>query len=1211
MRGRVIGVTIPCGNLVNNTVVNDTIVNTITRQHTEAGIHCPYHHLDCQFETPMPPTPDSDLLDRLGLPLAATPGLPPELRDQLLRYLEQWGEPAELLALVEALRQVHGPLLFLLDHQAGALTRLGRHGEALEVIERRQRRSTSLLSQVREAAVLLALGDHRQARTLAADLCRVYPRSAQAISTASAVFDAVGDPERAETVVRTYLARQPHQVTAVLALTRHFTHAGALAAADAELQMLGAGIPAGIEDEDLKEWVALAGLLSRRETANAGRLELERRRVEQFTALQTALAPFVQHGHAFAEDPAQYYWDLHGPAAVPVTPTERRRIEAETLRHFNFDTLRSGQMETIAAVLRGESVLAVMPTGAGKSLCYQLPALIQPRATLVISPLVALMKDQVEGLPRAAQTAATFINSTLADSELAERMARISAGLYKLIYAAPERLRQQAFLRALRQAGVDLFVVDEAHCVSMWGHDFRPDYLFIQEARQALGNPPALAMTATAPPRVRDEIIDYITAEGDSIVDRPRPRVITMDVFRHNLHLSAIAFHSEDEKLGALLEFVAQTPGSGIVYVSTRHRAETLALALRSAGVAAEAYHAGLNERRGGVQDRFMGNQTRVVVATIAFGMGIDKPDIRFIVHFHPSRSLDAYYQEVGRAGRDGAPSQGVLFYSTNDWVNLRRWAVADEYSPDLLERVYQAVAAQLGASPGDEITAALAGPVDARRLQQVLAVDETAVRVAISILERAGLLDRGFDLPREVTVTLPAPLAPDSLAERSFARLLKGLALGPGQNATFATTDVAAFMRWPLHAAEDHLLDWQARGWLAVKGRQRSLHVEVLPHAGDLRERLGRVLTQMGALAQRRIDDMIGYATGERCRHGYISAHFGSPPRLRCTVCDNCTGIRPELAPATPPVYALPDAADIAPLIMDCLMSMARPVGRSALARMLAGSARATAAQEKARHFGALKGLGEAAILLAIDELLEDGRLRQYERQGYMVLAPTLRGRTEVEAWQAQHTELAVEIEPAADEQAGTIDAPAASRYTQLQRALWTWRRRQAEILGQPPYVIMSNELMLRVAERRPQTREELEAIPGIGAQRSAHYGDALLDLVKMHPEQPGDGALLASQRAAQTAPAPAPVAPPPVSPQLERRVYVRLQEIRQKLAIGNGSRQFEIANNSLLRAIAERAPGTLEELAAVPGFSESGLAHEATQIAAFVWALRQELEE
>ena len=225
-----------------------------------------------------------------------------------------------------------------------------------------------------------------------------------------------------------------------------------------------------------------------------------------------------------ADDPERFYRLHNGPESVPVSARNAARSKLEVIRNFGFDKLREGQVETMAAVLRGESILTVMPTGAGKSLCYQLPALVLPHATLVISPLIALMKDQVEGLPGAAQRLATFVNSSLSETELAARMQAIAQGQYKLIYAAPERLRQRTFLGALRQAKINLFVVDEAHCVSMWGHDFRPDYLFIEEARHELGNPPALAMTATAPPRVRDEIVEYISneeEEGGTVAARP------------------------------------------------------------------------------------------------------------------------------------------------------------------------------------------------------------------------------------------------------------------------------------------------------------------------------------------------------------------------------------------------------------------------------------------------------------------------------------------------------------------------------------------------------------------------------------------------------------------------------------------------------------------------------------------------------------------
>ncbi len=821
-------------------------------------------------------------------------------------------------------------------------------------------------------------------------------------------------------------------------------------------------------------------------------------------------------------------------------------------------------------------------------------------------------------------------------------MEGVARGDYKLIYAAPERLRQRAFLHALRQAGLDLLVVDEAHCVSMWGHDFRPDYLFIHEARRELGNPPALAMTATAPPRIRDEIVEYI-GEHDGENQPAPPHVIALDIFRPNLHLSAMQFHNEDEKLAALTDYVAKTAGSGIVYVNSRSRAETIASALRRAGVSAEAYHAGLSERAP-VQDRFMRNQTRVVVATIAFGMGIDKPDIRFIVHFHPSRSLDAYYQEVGRAGRDGKLSQGVLFYSNNDWANLRRWARADEYSATFLRRVYAAVAAQLGVAlheraseqPVKEETAAAtdgdtspataeparitapdagdaAGPVDMRRLQQVLNSDETALRVAISMLERAGLLHRGFDQPREVTISVPKRLNRAALEDRTLARLFKGLQLGPDQSATFALVDIARFMRWPLHATEANLLAWQSPQVYSLKFGRRVMHIDLPAEPDDLNARIDALLAQSEAVSLRRIDDMIGYATTDACRHGYISAHFGSPPRTKCTVCDNCTGVRPDIQLASRVEHLLPDDVDIEPMIIDCLLSLPKPVGRGGLARILVGSLRAPIKPEQARHHGALKALGEAGVMAYIDDLIEQNRLRQYTRQDYLVLAPTMRGRIEAETWLAEHPELAAYGEPApTPETEATEPEEAPDRYTALQKALWQWRRRLAEQLGQPPYVVMRNELMLRIAEARPQTLEELATLPGMGAQRLEHYGAAIVDIVRLNPAQPGDDERLSAQRreleraavAAAAAHSTQPVET--VSPQIQKQVYMRMQELRQKLAITRRTKPFMIASNPLIKEIAQRAPATLDELDAVPGFRESGFASESTQIVTLIAAIR-----
>jgi ATP-dependent DNA helicase RecQ len=250
------------------------------------------------------------------------------------------------------------------------------------------------------------------------------------------------------------------------------------------------------------------------------------------------------------------------------------------------------------------------------------------------------MKDQVDSLPGRLRQKATAINSSLEGDELGRRLARFARGDYRLVYVAPERLRQPVFLHAARKANLNRLVIDEAHCVSVWGHDFRPDYLYIGQVRQALGNPPLLGLTATAPPRVRRDIVNHL---GEM-------RIVAGDVTRPNLTLEIFNARTADDKLLEFIAFCQASQGSGIVYVDTQARSEELAALLRRYKVSAAHYHAGI-PNRAQVQDDFMSDRVRIVVATIAFGMGIDKPDIRFIVHFSPARSLEAYYQEAGRAG--------------------------------------------------------------------------------------------------------------------------------------------------------------------------------------------------------------------------------------------------------------------------------------------------------------------------------------------------------------------------------------------------------------------------------------------------------------------------------------------------------------------------------------------------------------------------------
>ncbi|MBX3050984.1 MAG: RecQ family ATP-dependent DNA helicase [Caldilineaceae bacterium] len=1172
------------------------------------------------------PDTTPNLLTTYDLTPEQAGSLPPELRDQLLDFVGLWGSPAEILALLAVYWEMHGPQLSFLDREAQAYVAQGDFAKAMETIERRQRRSTTIASQALEARVALALGQNSAAKAVADDISKAHPLHSAAVNAAAAVYAELGEPNWAIEILDALLIAHPGDIDSLITSAHIALAQGNRESAQQIVARLGAGVPSGATVPQLRALRKLHESLGNEQSANALAVENERQRLIQEESLRTALAPvigLVQKG----SDPSQIYAALSGPERIPVSSKEARAVKLAAIRNFGFGSLRDGQTEIITSVLRGGSVLAVMPTGAGKSLCYQLPGLELEHATLVISPLIALMKDQVEGLPAIAQAKATFINSSLDDDELKRRMEGVAAGQYKLVYAAPERLRQRPFLAALRDAGLSLFVVDEAHCVSLWGHDFRPDYLFIQDARTELGNPPALAMTATAPPQVRDEILDTLSrSNGENPDQTGRPQVVALDIFRTNLHLSAIQFHNDEEKLAALLKFVTETEGSGIVYANSRRKCEALALRLRSEGVAAEAYHAGLSDR-GGVQDRFMKGENRVVVATVAFGMGIDKADIRFIVHFHPPRSLAAYYQEAGRAGRDGLPAQCTLFYSANDWANLRRWAKADEYSLESLEKLYAAIASQLGVETesGAEATkdtepVAAAGPVNIRRLEQVLNSSETEVRVGVSMLERAGLLSRGFDLPIEIEIGLPTKAKAGKLKgdQQELDRFLRRIALRPGKSAAFSSRDIASAMDWPLLTVENRLLEWQSARVITLLGSKREMAIHLPPRPEDLAERLEKQLAQSRALGQRRIDDIVGYATGESCRHGFISAHFGSPPRIRCTVCDNCTGIRPEVPEIVRPDIPLPDDADIEPMLIDCLLSLPKPVGRSGLARILVGHLRAPVAADECRHHGRLYEMGESAIIEMLDDLTERKLLRQYERQGYPVLAVTMAGRVIGEDWLAAHPEMMdptaeAPIAPPAEEGADAEEEETPGEtYTALQKALYAWRRRTADSQGIPTYAIMDNELMLRIAESRPQFPEELAQLPGMGASRLEKYGGVILDLVKLTASSEDDEAMLIAQRENPPekktfAGAPAPTKR--VDPRVERQVYMKMQEIRQKIAVAERGKSYLVAGNGLLKEIARTAPRSEETLQAIIGFRSSGLVGKESEIVTAVEEIFQRL--
>ncbi|MEO6835132.1 MAG: DNA helicase RecQ [Candidatus Tumulicola sp.] len=339
-------------------------------------------------------------------------------------------------------------------------------------------------------------------------------------------------------------------------------------------------------------------------------------------------------------------------------------LDGALKHYFGYDSFRPLQREIVEASLAGDDVLALLPTGGGKSLCYQLPPLLQPGLTLVISPLIALMKDQVDGL-LANGVEATFLNSSIDGTTAARRIAGLDRGEYRLLYAAPERIVLPDFQSSLARWNLRHVAVDEAHCVSEWGHDFRPEYRQIASLRERYPSVPILAVTATATDRVRDDIERFLRLRS--------PRRFIAGFNRPNLRY--VVFEKRDAFKQLLAWSTARAAESGIVYVASRQSAEDLAVRLSAAGISARPYHAGLPARdRARNQELFIRDEIRVICATIAFGMGIDKPNVRYVVHYDVPKNLEGYYQETGRAGRDGLPSDCALFFSGGDAAKQRHF---------------------------------------------------------------------------------------------------------------------------------------------------------------------------------------------------------------------------------------------------------------------------------------------------------------------------------------------------------------------------------------------------------------------------------------------------------------------------------------------------------------------------------------------------------
>ena len=565
-------------------------------------------------------------------------------------------------------------------------------------------------------------------------------------------------------------------------------------------------------------------------------------------------------------------------------------------RYFGYPDFRPGQRDAILAVLQQSDALVVMPTGGGKSLCYQIPALLREGVTLVISPLIALMLDQVDALTRRG-IAAAFVNSTLAADEIEERLRRAAAGQLKLLYVAPERFESARFRRALQGLEVELVAVDEAHCVCEWGHDFRPSYLRLRQVWPVIGRPQLVALTATATPEVRRDIVKDLGLEC--------PRVIIRGFDRPNLRWAVRRLERIEEKSQTLTALMNGGDDSALVYASTRKMVVAATEFLRSRGVSAGAYHAGLpREQRARVQEEWMSGRLPVVVATNAFGMGIDKDDVRRVVHFQMPGSLEAYYQEAGRAGRDGEASECVLLHSYRDRF-VHELFIRASYPPKkVILAAYEALAdatAQAGGPVGlSRFGPRVPGVKSERELYSALRIltDAGAVRAADSrrcaslrwIASRRQLRDLLGD--GGSAQGLPRLALLESLARRSNFGARRWFRVPLQELARLFGGDHAA-LRSALAALQaEGVLGWREEG----KGSGYALGDARRP-ARDLPIDWERIGTRR-ALELRKLRRMERYAFQGGCRRRYLLSYFGDEcVGLRCGSCDRCRPLEPTRA--------------------------------------------------------------------------------------------------------------------------------------------------------------------------------------------------------------------------------------------------------------------------------------------------------------------------